>query len=143
MPTMTNIYPNLSNPQVPANTLLYHYPVVFQSNISQSVDMQSRSGRITSIITWSHTIRFLFMRVSKKLVLLNFFPPFLKDISLEARRNMLFQLDDFSAHYYQYVSQQLEDQYPNRVLGRGSLFLWPALSPNLTCLDFYLWGRLK
>lgn len=70
-------------------------------------------------------------------------PPLLEDVSLETRRNMWFQLDGCPAHYNQNVRQFLDNQYPNRVIGRGSLFSWPARSPDLTCLDFYLWGTLK
>lgn len=69
--------------------------------------------------------------------------PLLEDVSLETRRNMWFQLDGCPAHYDRIVRQHLDEQYSNRVIGRGSLFPWPARSPDLTCLDFYLWGRLK
>lgn len=72
-----------------------------------------------------------------------FFAPLLGDVSLETRRNMWFQLDGCPAHYNRNESQHLEEQYQNRVIGSGSLFPWPARSPDLTCLDFYLWGRLK
>ena len=37
----------------------------------------------------------------------------------------------------------LNRHFPNRWIGRGSLFFWPPRSPDLTCLDFYLWGRIK
>jgi hypothetical protein len=72
-----------------------------------------------------------------------FLPPLLEDVSLETRRKMWFQLDGCPAHYNHIVREHLDDQYPDRVIGRGSLFPWPARSPDLTCLDFYLWGRLK
>ena len=72
-----------------------------------------------------------------------FLPPLLEDVSLETRRNMWFQLDGCPAHYNRNVREHLDEQYPNRIIGRGSLFPWPARSPDLTCLDFYLWGRLK
>ena len=72
-----------------------------------------------------------------------YLPPLLEDVSLETRRNMWFQLDGCPAHYDRNVRQHLNEQYGNRVIGRGGLFPWPARSPDLTCLDFYLWGRLK
>lgn len=92
--------------------------------------------------------------------LINVLPLFLEDIPLDIRRNMIFQHDGCPAHYYRNVQQFLNDTFPNRWIGRGSIFPWPARyydnskiiikiktnnfrSPDLTCLDFYLWGRLK
>uniref|UniRef100_A0A1B6HAJ0 Tc1-like transposase DDE domain-containing protein n=1 Tax=Homalodisca liturata TaxID=320908 RepID=A0A1B6HAJ0_9HEMI len=37
----------------------------------------------------------------------------------------------------------LNEQYPDRWIGRGGPVNYPARSPDLTCMDFYLWGRLK
>jgi hypothetical protein len=34
-------------------------------------------------------------------------------------------------------------QFPDRWLGRGSPVSWPARSPDLNPLDFFLWGHLK
>lgn len=75
--------------------------------------------------------------------LATFLPPLLEEVSLQTRTNMWIQLDGCPAHYYRNVRQYLEEQFAHRVIGRGSLFPWPARSPDLTCLDFYLWGRLK
>jgi len=33
--------------------------------------------------------------------------------------------------------------FPNKWIDRGGPVLFPARSPDLTCLDFYLWGRVK
>lgn len=56
---------------------------------------------------------------------------------------MFFQHDGCPAHYSRDVQNFLNETYPDRWIGRGSLFHWPARSPDLTCLHFYLWGRLK
>lgn len=73
----------------------------------------------------------------------NHLPILLEDVPLETRRNMFLQLDGCPAHFAVNVRQYLNEMFPNRWIGRGSLFPWPARSPDLTCLDFYLWGRLK
>ncbi|KAJ4434862.1 hypothetical protein ANN_23433 [Periplaneta americana] len=31
----------------------------------------------------------------------------------------------------------------NRWIGRGGPVAWPPRSPDLTCLDFFLWGHMK
>lgn len=56
---------------------------------------------------------------------------------------MWLQHDGCPAHFSQEVRNFLDQAYPNRWIGRGSLFPWPARSPDLTILDFYLWGRIK
>ena len=33
--------------------------------------------------------------------------------------------------------------FPNRWLGRGGPVAWPPRSPDLTPLDYYLWGHMK
>jgi hypothetical protein len=41
------------------------------------------------------------------------------------------------------VRQFLNEAFPNRWIGRGEAISWPARSPNLTPLDFFLWGFVK
>jgi hypothetical protein len=37
----------------------------------------------------------------------------------------------------------LNQIYPNRWIGRRGLRHWPARSPDLNPLDFFLWGHVK
>jgi hypothetical protein len=37
----------------------------------------------------------------------------------------------------------LDQQYPDRWIGRGGPRNWPARSPDLNPLDFFLWGHVK
>lgn len=68
----------------------------------------------------------------------------LEDVDLETRRTMWFQHDGCPAHFGLDVRNWLNNEYPNRWIGRGSNVLaWPARSPDLTPLDFFLWGTLK
>ncbi|KYQ46932.1 hypothetical protein ALC60_14021 [Trachymyrmex zeteki] len=40
--------------------------------------------------------------------------------------------------------QELKRMFPNKWIdGRGGPVLFPARSPDLTCLNYYLWGRVK
>lgn len=73
----------------------------------------------------------------------NQLPILLEDVPLQLRQNMFFQLDGCPAHFSRNVREHLDRRYHHRWIGRGSLFPWPPRSPDLTCLDFYLWGRLK
>jgi len=41
------------------------------------------------------------------------------------------------------VSDYLNESFPNRWLGRGGPIPWPPRSPDLTPLDYHLWGHMK
>ena len=70
-------------------------------------------------------------------------PELLENVPLADIRGMWFQHDGVSAHFAVAVRQLLDARYPNRWVGRGSHIAWPPRSPDLTSLDFYLWGHLK
>lgn len=73
----------------------------------------------------------------------NDLPILLEDVPLDLRTSMWYQHDGCPAHFSQRVRDFLNVRYLNRWIGRGSLFPWPPRSPDLTVLDFYLWGRIK
>lgn len=73
----------------------------------------------------------------------NDLPELLENVPLQTRIDMWFQHDGCPAHFARNVRELLDNRFPNRWIGRGSLFSWPPRSPDLTCLDFYLWGRIK
>lgn len=47
------------------------------------------------------------------------------------------------AHFSINAGKHLNEAYPDQLIGSGSLYLWPARSPDLACLESYLWSRLK
>lgn len=75
--------------------------------------------------------------------LIGHLPNLLIDIPEETIQHMWFMHDGAPAHYAEDVRLTLNEQYPERWIGRGGPINYPARSPDLTCMDFYLWGRLK
>ncbi|KZC08925.1 hypothetical protein WN55_00316, partial [Dufourea novaeangliae] len=53
------------------------------------------------------------------------------------------QHDGCPAHYARRVRDALNELYPNKWVRRVGLVSWPPRSPDLTPLDFFLWGALK
>jgi len=41
------------------------------------------------------------------------------------------------------VREYLNEFFTNRWLGRGGPVAWAQESPNLTTIDYYLWGHMK
>ena len=68
----------------------------------------------------------------------NELPGLLEDIPLMIRSQMYFQHDGA-----QHVRNFLNESFPNCWLGRGGAVAWPPRSPDLTPLDYYLWGHMK
>lgn len=55
----------------------------------------------------------------------------------------VFQQDGAPPHYFRLARQLLDAEFPGRWIGRRGAIEWPARSPDLTPLDFFLWGYLK
>jgi hypothetical protein len=70
-------------------------------------------------------------------------PVLLEDVPLAVRRDLWFQHDGAPEHFSAQTQQHLNTQFPDRWLGRGGPVSWPARSPDLISLDFFLWGHLK
>ena len=77
-------------------------------------------------------------------ILVNQVPPLLEDIPLDIRASMWFQQDGAPAHRGNDIKRFLNDTYPNRWIGITSPCReFPPRSPDLTPLDFFLWGYVK
>lgn len=70
-------------------------------------------------------------------------PIYMDDIPLESRTNLFFQQDGAPAHNAIVVREYLQNKFGNRWMGTYGAVAWPPRSPDLTPLDFFLWGHLK
>jgi hypothetical protein len=56
---------------------------------------------------------------------------------------MYFQNYRYPQRYTRHVREYLNEYFPNRWLDRGVPVALPPRSPDLTPLDYYLWGHMK
>lgn len=70
-------------------------------------------------------------------------PEILDDAPVIRRNRLFYQQDGAPAHYGHIVTDWLNENYPRRWIGRNGPIAWPPRSPDLTPLDFYLWGFMK
>lgn len=70
-------------------------------------------------------------------------PVLLEYVPLRVRARLYFQHDGAPAHFCRQVRAILNAHYPNRWIGRGGPIIWPARSPDLNVLDFFIWGYIK
>jgi len=67
-------------------------------------------------------------------------PDFLEEIPLAERNKIIFQQDSAGPHN---ATDYLNKQFPGCWMGRYGPIPWPAKSPDLNPLDFFLWGHCK
>ncbi|KAJ4447246.1 hypothetical protein ANN_09250 [Periplaneta americana] len=53
------------------------------------------------------------------------------------------QHDGAPPHFSLAVREHLDRRFEQRWIGRGGPIVWPPLSPDLTPLNFFLWGLMK
>lgn len=73
----------------------------------------------------------------------NELPSLLEDIPLSLLSGMTFQNDGCPVHTSLIVKNFLNEEYGEKWIGRNGPIKWPARSPDLTPVDFYVWGRAK
>lgn len=56
---------------------------------------------------------------------------------------MYFQCDGAESLCAQHVKQYLQECFLDHWLGHGGPLAWPLKSPDLTLLNYYLWGHMK
>lgn len=67
----------------------------------------------------------------------------LDDIPLEEVRNCWFQQDGAPPHNARPSVQYLNEHFPNSWIGTRGPVAWPPRSPDITPMDFFLWGYIK
>lgn len=75
--------------------------------------------------------------------LTNTLPILLENIPLNVRENMWIQQDGAPPHNANIVRDYLNRHFQLRWMGTKGPLNWPPRSPDLTPLDFFLWGYLK
>ena len=73
----------------------------------------------------------------------NELPELLEKIPLNERAMMWWQQDGAPPHYSRQVTDYINDTFQGRWIGRNGTIYWPARSPDITPLDYFLWGYLK
>lgn len=65
------------------------------------------------------------------------------NICLNRLNNIWFQQDGAPPHNARRVADYLSEIFPGKVISNNGDILWPARSPDLSPLDYYLWGTMK
>lgn len=127
----------------------YHHYADANPNLTRPVDFQNR----WSLNVWGGIIGpfvvgpYFFNDYLDGNAYLNFLredlPELLEDVPLNIRQNMWLQHDGAPPHYAAAVRNFLNENFNGRWIGRGGPVAWPPKSPDITPMDFFLWGYVK
>lgn len=73
----------------------------------------------------------------------NDLPILLENVQLRTRRCLIFQQDGAPPHSTNAVKNFLNTNFREPWIGRNGPICWPPRSPDLTPMDFFLWGYMK
>ena len=76
-------------------------------------------------------------------ILQNVVETFLENLPLARAARSWCQMDGAPPHNARTVDTKLTSLFDDRWWENQGPFLWPVRSPDLTPLDFYIWGRVK
>lgn len=111
----------------------------FQQRFSINVWGGIFNGRILPIIVLPNRLN----AESYLMFLQNELNEMLEDVPVGLLNRMWFQHDGAPPHIGRNVVNWLNNNFNGRWIGRRGPILWPARSPDLNPLDFYLWGHMK
>ena len=67
----------------------------------------------------------------------------MEDVPLYIRMNMWMQHNRAPPHYSLCIRLVINEIFDEKWIGRGGPVAWPLRSPDLTSLDYFLWGFVK
>ncbi|XP_070522362.1 uncharacterized protein [Cardiocondyla obscurior] len=73
----------------------------------------------------------------------NELPVLLEDLPLQMRVDLILQQDGAPPHFSRRARNVLDNVFAERWMGRGGPITWPARSPDMNVLDYFIWGHVK
>lgn len=74
---------------------------------------------------------------------LNILHNFLDDLPIQHRNSLYFQHDGCPAHSTLIIREWLNEHFGERWIGKYGSLEWSPRSPDLSIMDFFVWGRIK
>lgn len=68
---------------------------------------------------------------------------YLDNLPLADNRNLFYQHDGAPPHNSHLVNNHLQNLFYDQWIANNGPHLWPPRSPDLTVLDFFIWGAIK
>jgi len=106
----------------------------FVSYFLKSQSYQFSDQSFLSLVTFSNEAYADFLE--------NELPALFENIPLRERGEFIFKHDGSHPHFSRQVRDVLDTRYSDKWMDRGPI-IWPARSPNLNVLDYFIWSHIK
>lgn len=116
---------------------------VFPSNAQQKFSVNIWAGVLGDYLIGPYLLPDVLNGSTYLVFLRDILPQLLQNVPATLRHNMWFMHDGAPAHFFIGVRNHLNSTYPGKWIGRSGPVAWPARSPDLNPLDFFVWGHLK
>jgi hypothetical protein len=70
-------------------------------------------------------------------------PDIREELPILTNRNLVFMQDGAPPHFTNDVKNFLNEEFPRGWIGRGGPIPWPPRSPDITPMDYFIWGYWK
>ncbi|GBO14990.1 hypothetical protein AVEN_77152-1 [Araneus ventricosus] len=114
-------------------------PHVYQKRFSVNVS----SGIVRDHLIGPYLLPFRLHSRTYLTFLQQVLPELLQPAAANIQARMWFQHDGEQPHFSLNVQSVLDAKFPRQWIGRGGSTHWTACSPDLSCLDSFLWDHLK
>ena len=116
---------------------------VTQCHFQQRFSVHVWCGVLSNTFIAPHVIKWRLTAPSYRNFLENKLPLYIEDVPLAPWGQMWLWHDRAPPHFAKEVTEFLNEHSEGRWTGRNGPVTWPAWSPNLNPLDFFLWGCMK
>jgi hypothetical protein len=116
---------------------------VVECNFQHRFSVNVWCGVIHNYLIGPHFIKGRLASVQHRNFLQYELPLLLEDAPLASRVRMWLQHAGAPPHYDREVTTYLNRKFRGRWIGRGGSVTWPPRSPDLSPLDFFVWGFFK
>lgn len=113
-------------------------PRNFQQRFSVNVFCMLKDNRLSYVLYDGNLNSERYLHILRTTV-----QEFIDDLPLNDLRDCWYQLDGAPAHCGAEIENFLNNAFEDRWIGRFGPWRWPPRSPDLTPLDFFLWGYIK
>lgn len=116
---------------------------VIENHFQQRFHVNVWCGLVNDKLIGPYVIEGNLNRDTYHAFLLNQLQTLLEEVPLETRVNLWFQHDGAPPHSSRQVVGLLRDEFGQKVIANNGPVHWPARSPDLTPMDYFLWGWMK
>ncbi|XP_054279103.1 uncharacterized protein LOC128997489 [Macrosteles quadrilineatus] len=114
-----------------------------ETNFQQRFSVNVWCGLLNDKLVGPHILDGAQNGVSYLHFLNNTLPELLEDVAIQSMARMFYQHDGAPPHRSRAVVETLRNRFEEKLIAHQGPVNWPPRSPDLTPMDYFLWGYMK